>query len=94
MKPDFKTAEQTEFSELFQKLEAAKWSRADALGIGPTATPARGGTSTGGNAGVQALYSGYFGKNDWLLELRSGLSGTDDRRRPYLLYGETVRPEE
>jgi hypothetical protein len=62
----------------------AKWNRTDALGVGPTATPARGGEARGGNAGVQAVYSGYVGKQDWLMELRTGLSGTDDRRTPYL----------
>ena len=60
--------------------------RGSALGISPTALVTRGGASSSGNAGVQGIYSAYTGAHgDRLLELRTGLSATDERTTPYTL---------
>jgi hypothetical protein len=58
------------------------WRRADALGLSPNATPTRSGSLTSGNVGVQGAYSAYVTPRDWLLELRSGLSGSLESRTP------------
>lgn len=60
------------------------WRRSDALGLAPTALATRAGEASRGSLGVQGQYSSYLGPRDWLLELRSGLSGADDRTDPLL----------
>jgi hypothetical protein len=51
----------------------ASWSRRQAQGMSPTATPSHTGETKTLNASAQALYSTYFG-NDYLADLRSGVS--------------------
>jgi hypothetical protein len=58
--------------------------RNDAIGVSPLAAPARGAGQTIGSTGVQGMYSSYVGPRDWLLDVRSGFSVSDDRRNPYL----------
>lgn len=67
----------------------ASWNRRAAIGLGPTVTPGSTGSSTDWTAGVQAIYSTYFGR-DWLSDLRTSFSATGRRRQPYLLFP-TVR---
>lgn len=65
--------------------------RSDALGVSPTAAPSAGGEQATTAGGVQAEWSRYAGKRDWLLEARSGLSLADDRRTAWApLPGATV----
>jgi hypothetical protein len=62
----------------------ANWRRSDGLGITPTTTPTRGGQVTSATAGIQGLYSAYVTERDWLLEVRSGLSESNEKQSPYL----------
>lgn len=62
----------------------ADWSDRSSVGISPTSTPTRGGQVTNTTAGIQGLYSAYLTSRDWLLELRSGLSESSEKQRPYV----------
>ncbi len=66
--------------------------RNSALGVGPTALVTRGGQTSTGTAGLQAVYSAYTGaRGDRLVDLRTGLSATDVHNTPYLMLpGATV----
>ncbi|MGH7620512.1 MAG: hypothetical protein ACREPM_25125, partial [Gemmatimonadaceae bacterium] len=62
-----------------------KYSEAEALSLTPTLSPASSGKTTNALAGVQGLYTRYFGKDgDYLSETTSGLSLTSTRGTPYL----------
>ena len=61
-----------------------KYLRNEALSITPTATPGYGGERSAATAALQGLYSAYFGKRDYLTELRTALTVRSERSTPYL----------
>jgi len=61
----------------------ANWTRNQAQGLGPTATPAHAGETSQGIAALQAQYSTFFG-NDYLADLRSGLTWSHNISTPYV----------
>ena len=62
-----------------------KYAESEALSLTPTLAPASSGKTTNGLAGVQGLYTRYFGSDgDYLSETTSGLSLNSTHGTPYL----------
>lgn len=63
----------------------ARYSQSQAQALSPSTAPGSGAKSTSGIAGVQGIYSRYFGRNgDYVNEMTSGISLSSAHSAPYL----------
>ncbi len=61
------------------------WRRTQGVGLTPTAVGTRSGEASAMTLGAIAQFSKFIEPEGWLLELKSGLSGTSDTQTPYSL---------